>query len=588
MALGLVEALGWRASGSHRVSAEDVRLVYDIAKRACDVIIAFCVLLLCVPLILVTGAMIWFEAGGPVLYRARRVGRNGRLFDMYKFRTMGPQLDFEGPRVTAQDDARVTPLGRVLRWTKLNELPQLLNVLKGDMSLVGPRPEDPEFVAQYSEQERAVLSVRPGVTSPASLLFFEEEKLLRAATAGESYLREIMPTKLRLDLLYLRNRSLLLDLDILFRTVLAVLPTVNWRASGVHDVLAGPIQRILRRHASWLAADVLVSLLAIGAAGAAWRSVGPLDVGWGRAVVDALAFAGVFALVNSLTGVQRTWWRYAGTRDALELALSGICSTGLILIANAWLFPGYQMPLRVLASACALALTGFFALRYWRRLTGGLVALRGRLMPAAAVPCEKVLVVGAGDAAQSVVRSILKSARSRVLHVVGFADDDVWKRGDRIHGVSVLGSCADIPRLAKEHDVGMILFAIHNIAAAERDGLLAACRGTGARVVVVPDILARLESAAEWSAGAGERQRRATVSGSGTFAGPNIDADIVASWLSEIDRLVSEGRYNTLRQRVRDLRASILTEGRAAKGPDVDEGVPDGAGRMKHAGADRN
>ena len=111
------------------------------------------------------------DSPGPVFYKATRVGKDGRLFGMYKFRTM---RNDDGPRVTARDDPRITRIGRILRETKLNELPQLFNVLKGEMGLVGPRPEDPEFVAHYSPEERRVLSVRPGITSLATIAYFDD------------------------------------------------------------------------------------------------------------------------------------------------------------------------------------------------------------------------------------------------------------------------------------------------------------------------------------------------------------------------------------------------------------------------------
>jgi lipopolysaccharide/colanic/teichoic acid biosynthesis glycosyltransferase len=146
------------------------------------------------------------------------VGKDGRLFNLYKFRSMVADADSRGPRVTANGDVRVTGVGRILRRTKLDELPQLFNTLVGDMSLVGPRPEDPDYVKLYSPEQRRVLSVRPGITSPATLRYQTEEQMLTGPDWEETYRREILPDKLRIELEYLSVRTLSKDILILART----------------------------------------------------------------------------------------------------------------------------------------------------------------------------------------------------------------------------------------------------------------------------------------------------------------------------------------------------------------------------------
>ena len=161
---------------------------------------------------------------GPALFRSTRVGRNGRPFTLYKFRSMVVDAPSTGPRITAADDPRVTRLGAFLRDYKLDELPQLLNVLKGDMSLVGPRPEDPEYVALYSQEQKAVLDARPGLTGPASLHYRNESAHLAGDDWHNRYVDEIMPAKLLLDLEYLSRRTLMSDLGVIMCTV--------WRIAG--------------------------------------------------------------------------------------------------------------------------------------------------------------------------------------------------------------------------------------------------------------------------------------------------------------------------------------------------------------------
>ena len=170
------------------------------------------------PVLVVVALAVKGSSPGPVLYRARRVGKDGRLFNLYKFRSMVADADTRGPRVTASGDGRVTGIGRILRRTKLDELPQLFNTLVGDMSLVGPRPEDPEYVKLYSPDQRRVLSVRPGITSPATLQYRFEEQMLTGPEWEETYRTEILPEKLRIELEYLSSRTLSQDMLILART----------------------------------------------------------------------------------------------------------------------------------------------------------------------------------------------------------------------------------------------------------------------------------------------------------------------------------------------------------------------------------
>lgn len=186
--------------------------------RLFDISLSIVGLIVLAPLLLLVALVVKCSSRGPVFHRARRVGKDGRLFDVYKFRTMIVDAAKLGPRVTASGDTRVTGVGGVLRRTKLDELPQLLNTLKGDMSLVGPRPEDPEYVRTYSSEQRRLLSVRPGITSPATLLHRCEEQMLTGPDWEERYRNEILPTKLRIELDYLSRRSWSSDLVILAQT----------------------------------------------------------------------------------------------------------------------------------------------------------------------------------------------------------------------------------------------------------------------------------------------------------------------------------------------------------------------------------
>ncbi len=192
-------------------------------KRILDLCISALGLVLLGPVMLVLSLWVKLDSRGPVLYRGERVGKDGRPFLMYKFRTMVLEADTIGPAITYRGDPRVTKAGKFLRHTKLDELPQLINVFKGEMSLVGPRPEDPSYVAHYSAQQREVLRVKPGITGLTQLEYRDEASLLEGTSADEDYLSQIMPEKLTLDLYYIQNRSLALDIKILWQTAVTLL-----------------------------------------------------------------------------------------------------------------------------------------------------------------------------------------------------------------------------------------------------------------------------------------------------------------------------------------------------------------------------
>ena len=190
-------------------------------KRLLDLLMALPGLLLLSPLFVVIAVWVKLDTPGPVFFRQTRVGRCGEPFSIYKFRTMVVDADRNGPKVTTQGDSRITNSGRFLRNCKLDEIPQLINVLKGEMSFVGPRPEVPEYLEYYPEKSKmTVLSVRPGITDPASLEYFDENELLAASDDPEkTYKNVVLPDKIRIYEEYVKNRSLLLDLELIVKTL---------------------------------------------------------------------------------------------------------------------------------------------------------------------------------------------------------------------------------------------------------------------------------------------------------------------------------------------------------------------------------
>jgi lipopolysaccharide/colanic/teichoic acid biosynthesis glycosyltransferase len=197
---------------------------YDPAKRVLDIVLALGGLVVLSPLLLLIGAWIRIDGPGPIFYSGVRVGRNGMPFRMIKFRTMITDADKTGPSSTTRDDNRITRSGQFIRRFKLDEISQLLNVLRGDMSVVGPRPQVQWAVDLYKPEERLLLAVRPGITDYASLRFRNEAEILAGSSDPDrDYLEKIAPLKISLGLYYVRTYSLFTDLKLIIATALAVL-----------------------------------------------------------------------------------------------------------------------------------------------------------------------------------------------------------------------------------------------------------------------------------------------------------------------------------------------------------------------------
>ncbi len=195
----------------------------ELLKRLFDIVAAAVLALVLAPVMLLIAALVRLDCPGPVLFRQVRVGRRLRPFQIFKFRTMVVEAERNGPGITIGRDPRVTRVGRILRRFDLDELPSLLNVLRGDMSIVGPRPEVPEYLPYYTEEQRQVFSVRPGLTDLGTLAFRNEAAYLVSDDPQRVYVQEILPRKLALNLEYVKNRSFLLDLRLIFRTLIKIL-----------------------------------------------------------------------------------------------------------------------------------------------------------------------------------------------------------------------------------------------------------------------------------------------------------------------------------------------------------------------------
>lgn len=193
-------------------------------KRVFDIIFSLTVLLLFLPLGLVISVLILISSKGGIFYKQTRIGKNKKPFSLLKFRSMKIESDKKGKLTVGMNDKRITKIGGFIRKYKLDEFPQFINVIKGDMSIVGPRPEVKEYVDLYNEEELKILNVKPGITDYASLEYFRENEVLAQSKNPEkTYIEEIMPKKIALNYKYLKNPTLFHDFKIIFKTILRII-----------------------------------------------------------------------------------------------------------------------------------------------------------------------------------------------------------------------------------------------------------------------------------------------------------------------------------------------------------------------------
>jgi lipopolysaccharide/colanic/teichoic acid biosynthesis glycosyltransferase len=224
--------LDWKAIPK-KIRNKEVKKYYEILKnkrfqlrlkRGIDFILSFVLLIVLFPLILLIAILVKCTSRGPVFFRQERITKYGRVFRIFKFRTMVFESEKNGGKLTVKGDSRITKFGKVLRKLRLDELPQLLNIIAGQMSFVGTRPEVPEYVAEYTDEMKATLLMPAGLTSLASIKFKDEANLLKSSeNVKKTYLEEILPKKMEYNLLYMKNFNIFYDLKLMIITIFAVL-----------------------------------------------------------------------------------------------------------------------------------------------------------------------------------------------------------------------------------------------------------------------------------------------------------------------------------------------------------------------------
>ncbi len=438
------------------------------AKRLFDLLSALLGLALLAPILLVIGLLIRVDSPGPALFRQERVGRHGKRFRIWKLRTMTQGAGGSG--LVLENDPRVTRLGAFLRRTRVDELPQLINVLVGQMSLVGPRPELPEYVARYTDLQRAVLQVRPGITSYAALAFADEAALLTRATDPEqAYIEHVLPRKVELGLLYIKRRSFLEDLRLILATVSLLLQGLISRAGRVGQMVV----------------DGLIFGLALVTAYLVRFEFDVPHQHWKQMVLllpyTILARLGMHLAFR----VYRVMWSYISLYELPRFVKSIGAVTAIFLIFRLFYSgtnPYFRVPLTVIVLEAALSFMGTLGVRFLRRWTRESMSTN---VSALSEQSQKVVLIGAGDLARLTAKEIRLHSELDMT-VVGYVDDDPAKKGHEIEGAPVLGTFDDLRALHARYRYTTVLLAIADLPYARKRVVVDVCEDLGVRARVVP------------------------------------------------------------------------------------------------------
>jgi lipopolysaccharide/colanic/teichoic acid biosynthesis glycosyltransferase len=455
------------------------------ARRALDIAVSFFAMLMLWPGLIVVATIIKRDTPGPVFYQSDRVGKNGKTFKILKFRTMYETPEsYNGSRLTLNGDSRVTKAGRWLRDTKLNELPQFLNIFLGHMTLVGPRPEDPDLFADWpADFQEKYTQVRPGITSPASLMFFDEEEKISPSNTKADYLENILPFKLRIDLDYLQHRNIFNDLDIIFLTFIALIPNIRKKRINQDVLDKGPLISFMYGFLNWFLIDLLVAIITTSISILIWRLSMPLDIGFGSTLLFAFLIALGFSFTNVIFGLNRIVWRFARAEAVIDIGISVGITTIVLGILDVFNLLPTRIPLVILLLIAMLSYIGFVVVRYRERLLTGLAARWLKLRDQGGHKGERVIIIGAGEVGIKTSWYIQNGYLNKVFSIVGFVDDNIYKDDMVIDGSPVLGKTADLPEIVEQHGVDIIIFAIDKIAPQRRAKIRTLCAKTGVEVI---------------------------------------------------------------------------------------------------------
>lgn len=444
-------------------------------KRLFDIMASLLALVVLSPLILIVAALIRLDSSGPVIFRQRRVGKGGKPFNIYKFRTMIEDASKLGPSITAKEDPRITQIGRILRHLKLDEIPQFWNVLKGDMSLVGPRPEVPHLTAYFPQEAQKIFSVKPGIFGTSQLSNIDEANMMAEEPDTEKfYIEKILPEKIKNDLAYIHNRNPFKDLKILLGSSTALL--VN--SLKLRYVLESP-RRIL-----FLFVDLCFAVLSVWA-GFLLRFEGAIPVEEQIIFYSMIPFITLLRAPCFITfGLYQTLWQYLGVQELVAI-IKAATAGSLLLPFVLFLLQAEQPPRSVLVIDWFLLIMMLGGFRIFFKLTAD------RLRHTKLDKKRNVLIVGAEDAGEMLVREYIKRPNLGYWPV-GFVDDHPEKIGLRIHGIKVIGKIFQISQISKLKKVDEVVIALSEASPEKIKIITKQCRDLKIPCRIIPQTSALL------------------------------------------------------------------------------------------------
>ncbi|MFQ5639957.1 MAG: SDR family NAD(P)-dependent oxidoreductase [bacterium] len=461
-------------------------------KRVFDFSCALIGLVVLLPFLLAIAIAIKMDSKGPVLFRQKRMGQGGGVFEIIKFRTMVERAWQKGCAITTWNDRRITRVGSFLRKSRLDELPQLLNVLLGDMSLVGPRPELPKYRRIYLGAYDAVLNTKPGITDPATLYFRDEAHLLKGRRDPETfYLTEILPKKLELNLNYLSERNLWRDIKLIFKTLCV---------SFFPDSTTGLTQYLHGGKSSMVLQQWIINCLPLYAKSSRRRVV---KISMDAFLVIAayffsflirfdgaipkneliLFYTGLpLLLIISLSSFHRFklykgLYEYSSIKDLLLLITAHSVAWSCFVVVQ-YIVLTHWTPRSVLIIYWLLGLILMGGMRFSYRLVLEMIGIpQGNRI--------RVLVVGAGAVGEMIIRQMKVDTELGYLPIC-MVDDDPEKRDVSIHGIPVMGTTKDIRKLVAEKQIGQIIIATKSASASEMRSIVTQCEKAGVVYKTVP------------------------------------------------------------------------------------------------------
>ena len=414
-----------------------------------------------IPLLPFIALLIKIDSKGPVFFLCERVGKDGRLFQMYKFRTMYETPVPIGASLSPADDPRVTRFGRFLRRTKLNELPQLMNILLGDMTFVGPRPEAPDLAALYPSYAKGIFGVKPGLVGPNQILGRNEEEWYPPGVDPQQYyIESILPKKLLVDLAYVEQSSLFKDIQYIF---LGIKETI-FRVLSWQLILQNKSQIYL------LCIDIFLVVSSFMLA-SILRLQGEFNEMYLASFVPLLP---TFVLIRIACffyfGLYSTLIRHISTADIIGI-FKGVSVSSALLISLTFFVDVRTGSRLVFCIDWLLLIVLMTALRFGLRLFCDWLGTRGNH----AIGKKRILIFGAGEMG-FLAYQFLMTQKKTAYDIVGFLDDDPTKRHKTLCGKKVLGNYFNIASLAKLYKVDEIFFAVTNIASHKMMKIIQACQ----------------------------------------------------------------------------------------------------------------